>query len=426
MSIIYYDWLPKSAREFISPVVEPALSFIQRGLLIVSHIRLPLYLLKGKGKWSESSLTTLFFGKEWLVPYFSDFVYLEEPTKERLGKIFIWKIKSRLNLDIPKADLIFIRIDEFFSRFLSRQGFIVTPERVSFILDLSKPLSEIWKLSKNKSLREDLRMIRKHKYSYEISHDPAEFKYFYYQMYLPYMPKRFGKLTTYTSFQRMKRTFEKGQLLLVKQGNEYVSGNIIALFNSSAFFASLGIKEGKIEYLKQGALSAAYYFGILWAKEKGYKRLDFGHCRPFLNDGIFCYKKKWGMGIKRSKRVRTVFGMKICGLHQGALDFLAKNPLIFTDQEKLKGLILIEQNHPLTLGEVQSLIKTCYIPGVDCLVIISPQGFTQQAKEFATSCFNPRLNLISTKPDIFFKKFPHILNMENYNHSGNKSIKNDA
>ena len=428
---IIYDWLPKSMREFISPVVEPAFFFIKRVLLIASQIWLSVYLLQGKEKWSGSSLTTLFFGglffaEQRAVPYFSDLLYSEEPTKESLGKVFIWKIKSKLNLNIPKADLIFIGIDGFFSRFLFRRGFTIIPAWVLFKLDLSKPLPEIWKLPKNKSLRENLRKVRKHKYSYEVTRDPAKFEYFYHQMYLPYIPKRFGKSTLLSGFHYMKLIFEKGQLLLVKRGDEYISGNIIGIHNRSAFPAYIGIREGKVEYLKQGALAACYYFTILWAKERGYKWLDFGHCRAFLNDGVFYHKKKWGMEIKRSKRVGAIFGMKICNLNQGTRNFLAKNPFIFIDQGKIKGLSLIQHNYPLTLEEVRSLFKTYYIPGVDCLVILSPQGFTQQAEEFSTSHSTQRVHLISMDPDIFFKKFPQIISLEDHNGSGNESIENDA
>jgi len=54
-----------------------------------------------------------------------------------------------------------------------------------------------------------------------------------------------------------------------------------------------------------------------------------------------------GMEIKRSNPFRGVFGMKICKVGQGTQDFLAENPFIFIDQDKLKGLILTKENHPL-------------------------------------------------------------------------------
>ena len=425
-----YDCLPKSVREFISPVVEPAFFFIKRVLFIASQIRLSVYLLQGKEKWGGSSLTTLFFGGlffgEEKISYYSNLLYREDPIREGLGKVFIWKIKSKINSSIPKPDLIFIGVDEFFSRFLSREGFTIIPQWILFMLDLSKPLPETRKSSKNESLSSDLRRIRKYKYSYKMTRDSADFEHFYHHMYLPYLPKRFGKSTILSDFHSMKLIFEKGQLLLVKRGNEYISGNIIVMNNKSAFSACIAVKEGKMEYLKQGASAASYYFTILWAKERGYKSLDFGHCRPFLKDGVFCYKKKWSTEIRRSKRIRDVLGMKICNFSRGTHDFLTKNPFLFIDQDQLKGLILAEQGHPLTLEEIRSLSKTYHIPGLDCLVIVSPQGFMHQAEKFAASHPFQRLHLAHMEPDMFFKKFLHILSWGNCGGLGKELIKDDA
>jgi len=401
-----YDGLPPKVRAHVSPVV-PVYFFLKEGLFFASPLRFCVYLLQGKEKWGGNSLTTLFLGDERGVLYLSNLLYSGEPVKEKLGKVFIWRIKSRLNLDLPRADLIFIKIDGFFSRFLIRQGFIIIPELILFMMDISKPLPEILKLSKNKSLRENLREMRRQNYSYEMTQDPAKFEYFYHQMYLPYITKRFEELAFITGFREMERAFKKGQLLLIKRGNDYIAGNILKMDHETVFSVSLGIKDGEIKYLKEGAIIACNYFTILWAKKKGYKWFDIGHSIPFFKDGLFNYKKRWGMGIKLSTRVRTVFGMKVCNFQQGVQNFLKNNPFIFIDQEKLKGYILTDQNHPLTLEEVQSLVKTYSIPGLDCLAILSGQGFTQRAEEF--SCSNQELHLISKKPDVFFETFPNIL-----------------
>jgi len=409
-----YDGLPSEVREVLRPVVR-GFFLLKRVFIFASQLRLPICLLQGKEKWGCGSLTTLFFGDERGTFYLSHLLYSGEPIKESLGKIFIWGIKSRLNLGLPRADLIFIKMDGFFSRFLSRQGFIIIPGWVLFMLDLSKSLPEVWKLSKNDALHANLRKIRKHSYSYEMTRDPSKFKYFYDQMYLPYITKRFEKLTVLIGFRDMERTLEKGQLILIKKGNDYVSGCVIKMDSDTVVNLYLGITEGRVEYLKAGALAALYYFMTLWAKEEGYKWLDFGHCRSFFKDGVFNHKKQWGMGIKISTRLRPVFGMKVCNFHHGVENFLEKNPFIFMDQGKLKGLILVEQDHPPTLEEVQSLVRTYSIPGLDCMVILSDQGFTRQAEEFANSCSTQRLQLIGSKTDVFFEAFPHVLHLEKRN-----------
>ncbi len=115
------------------------------------------------------------------------------------------------------------------------------------------------------------------------------------------------------------------------------------------------------------------------------------------------------MGIERSRRVRNVFGMRVCNYHKGVRDFLEKNPFVFVDQKKLKGLISVEQDHPLTPAEVQFLVKTYSIPGLDCLVTASDQGFTQEARELAHSGSTQRIQLVSTKENPFPQGFHSLL-----------------
>ena len=304
-----------------------------------------------------------------------------------------------MNSGLPSPDLIFIITDGFFQRFLSRLGFIIIPEWVLFRLDLSKQFPEAWNLSKskNKSLRENLREFKRHNYSYEIAGDPDKFEYFYHHMYLPYITKRFEELTFLTGFHEMERIFKKGWLLLVKKGDDYVSGMILFKTSRDTIFAhSLGITEGNIEYVKTGALTAVYYFGILWAKERGYKWIDFGHGGSFLRYGLFNHKKHWSMEIKISRRFRDIFGIKIYNFSHGVQNLFVENPFIFIDQRKLKRLILVKNKNSLSLKEAQSCIKTYSVPGLDCLVIVSDQGFEQEAKEFANSCSTPKVQLLNS------------------------------
>jgi hypothetical protein len=389
-----YDGLPLQVKKFIRPMM--GIFFFRNIFFLISQLRPSVFLLQGKEKGGGENLSILFFGDEKRVSLLSDLLYSGEPKKESLGKVFIWRMKSRMNSALHRVDLVFIIMEGFSSRFLSWQGFIIIPEWVLFRLDLSKSFPEAWNLSKskNKSLRENLREFRRHNFSYEIAGDPGKFEYFYHHMYLPYITKRFEELTFLTGVHDMERVFRKGWLLLVKKGDDYVSGIMLIRLSRDTIFAhSLGITEGNIEYFKTGALTAVYYFSILWAKERGYRWIDFGHGGSFLRYGLFNHKKHWGMEIKISRRFRNIFGIKICNFSHGVQNLLEENPFIFIDQRKLKRLILVKNKHNLSLKEAQACIKTYSVPGLDCLVIVSDQGFDQEAKEFANSCSTPRVQL---------------------------------
>ncbi len=242
---LFYEKLPGGMKKISRPGIR-AIYSLKEVFSLASQLRLRVFLLQGKGKWGNDSLTILFAGRGTGVglPYLSDLLYSEEPSKESLGKVFVWKVKSRFNKDFPRVDLIFISADGFLSKFLSFLGFFIIPEWLLFKLDVSRPFPEAWELKKNKSLRENLREMRKHNYSYEITYDTAKFTYFYHQMYLPYITSRFRESTAVVEFRDMERIFRKGELILVKSGDDYVSGNIIRMDENIVLVFALGVAEG--------------------------------------------------------------------------------------------------------------------------------------------------------------------------------------
>jgi len=399
-----YYWLPVGVRIFIGPVLEPAYFKVKRILSIVSQLHQSVYQFKGKGRWGDGALTTLVYGEgRGALPYILDLLYAGKPTKEKLRNAFIWEIKSQIDSNPSRADLVLVAIDEIYSQFLSQQGFTVIPEWIMFKLDLAKPFP---KSRKNKGLYDNLRKVSKYGYSFEMTRDPAKFEYFYHHMYLPYAANKHGKLSLVGGFRALWKIFERGKLFLVNRKDECISGFLVEMQDKTVSARCLGVKDGKIEYVEEGALAACYYFIISWAKDKGYDWVDFGHCRPFFNDGVFLHKKRWGMEIMKSNRLafdgKAVFGMKVCNYKQGLLNFLAKNPFISINQGKLKGLIFTQQDHPLTLEEIRALVGTYHIPGIDSFVISSSQGFTQEAEGFASSQSPQRLYLASLNGTTFF------------------------
>ncbi len=384
---VAYDALPTSVRTSVGPVVEPAYFHTKRFLSILARLNVPVYRIQGKSRWSEETITTLLYGEgRGLLPYILNLVYAGKPEKKNIGKTFIGKAISHTHPDAPKPDLVLVGTDECFSRFLSRQGFMVMPEWVMFKLDITKPLPDG---RSSRTLKDNLRKVRKYNYSYEITHDFTKLEYFYHHMYLPYARNRYGELSLVGGLRDLRKIFERGALLLVNRNNECIAGDLLQMQGNMISARYTGITDGKMEYLGQGALAACYYFAQIWAKEKGYTWVDYGHCRPFFDDGVFHHKKTWGMEIMKSTRpmlaTKAVFGIKACTDNPGVLDFLAKNPCVSMDKGRLKGLIFTQEDHPLTIDEIQALEKKYYIPGIDGFVIASRQGFTQDAEEFASS-----------------------------------------
>lgn len=397
---IYYECAPKTVKKVLSP---PLLFVKYRVLKRMKHLSLPLYVVKGKEKSGGADLTILFLGDENSLMYLSDVLFQSEPYKRFIDEVFILKIDKKIKGFKEKVDAVIVETDRFFSRFLRDKGFIVIPAWVDMVLDTSKPLLEISKRFK-KSARDDIRIIRKQKYSYEISTESEKFELFYHKIRLPYLTERLGKLALpdTKNYWEIRDIFERHRLLLVKKGCDYVSGTILASSGELTQICYMGILSDS-QYLKKGAGSALYYFSILWAKENDVKLLDFGSNRSFFSDGAFRYKRKWGADVRVSSRFFDVFGLKVFDFKSKAVhDLLINNPFPYIDGEGLKGAFFLDKK--ICSDEVRKVLREYYTPGLSQISIFNVKtGLKEVVNGLLGGCLFEKTVYVSfDKEDVLF------------------------
>jgi hypothetical protein len=163
-------------------------------------------------------------------------------------------------------------------------------------------------------------------------------------MYLPYLSNRHGNLGLETSLERMKRSFENGELLLIKDGEDIIAGVQIdyKIMNGIPRTTQLGILSGDFHYVKKGALIAIYYYTIEYLKKNKHKKLSLGTTRPFINDGLLNFKLSWGANIVCE--TSTAFLLCILSHKKCLKTFLLSNPFICMDRNGLSLATFCEGN----------------------------------------------------------------------------------
>lgn len=388
---MYRNWgssvaarIPAPAKFLLRPVANLYFA-LRKAVLLAYQFRPSVFLLRGSEESCQKEFSTLFLGGEPGLALASELLYAGARSREKIEETFLWRIGSQDDRSLPKTDLVLVRRHRFLSSYLRRKGFLIMPEWVLFFLDLDRPFPEPCNLRKNKGLGANFREFKRHPYSYEITHDPAVLDLFYHRMYVPYANLRYGQTSETSDFHHIRSQFKQGWILLVRNGPDCVAGVFMSAKGNTLVLSHLGVMDARLEYLRMGALTALYYFSITWARENNYKRVDFGHCKSFLNDGVFKYKKRWGMSISRSDRLTGILAIKINNHCPAIKSWLAHNPFILEDGKRLIGFILSENASELSLVEVQDLVGSYDIPGLDGLVICCAQGFALRAHEFAVS-----------------------------------------
>jgi len=318
--------------------------------------RIDCHLLEGKTKGNGRELRALFFGRSESLHYLIDLIYSELHQTKSFGRTTL-KNAISLSEEIP-SDVVFAEFEGVISNALSRH-FLILPH-LTWTMDITPSLEIL--ISKMKRLRRRcMRVIQESHYTYEYTNSADKFDFFYDRMYVPYVSRKHGESSTIVSKERSREKFQRSGLFLVKSGEEYVSGILFSRKNRTLQCELLGMSHGNGREL---AGQAALLGLIKWAKEEGFTQIDYGRTMPFASDGLFWYKRTWGMQIEPLSDL--AFGIHLRTLSDGVLDFLASNPFVFVCSSDLTILALLD----LADIDPKALYRRYYSSGLRRLVVI--------------------------------------------------------
>lgn len=353
--------------------------------------KVQVFLIKGLVKSTNYSVTTLFIGCEESAYQLAYLAYSEIEKMVSLGKFLSCQIDPS---HLPEVEIIAVSVKKpLLGKFLERD-YLLLPY-VSFSLDLRRSIGHIMKRSSRRR-RRDIKKLESFNYSYTISRDSKkDFDFFYQKMYLPYTKKRFkraAKFDTYLGLSALYR--RKGGIIFVKKEGKPAAGILFKMRGETLHALRSGVYEGDHNLITDLAGQAALFFLIDWAKMKGMKSLNYGSTLPFFSDGIFSYKKEWGMFVE--DQPNSLFcALKLNNPNKGSLVFLQQNPFIFVDKGVMKGVVLV--NHRPTKVELQQIISKYYLPKLDSLIVITYHSSNTRVTnetEFSTCMQNPSVKPI--------------------------------
>ena len=153
-------------------------------------------------------------------------------------------------------------------------------------------------------IKSDIRRIRKNRLKYRVTSKPDDFDQFYHSMYLPHIQRVFNDHAYIMPYKEMQEAIPHCELFLITQDGEDIAGQILVYNESELVRAwSLGVKDGDDQWVRKGALTALENLQTDYLLEKDYSKLHQGASRPFLKDGVLCFKKnvEWKSLIKPTR-----------------------------------------------------------------------------------------------------------------------------
>jgi hypothetical protein len=321
-------------------------------------------LIKGLVKNTKCSIFTLFIGPEESAYQFAHLVYSEIEEMLPLGKFLLCQIDPS---HLPHVEITVVNAKGSLIDRLLKAGYLLLPN-VSFSLNLHGSTDQI--INRSHRRRRSIKKLQSFNYYYAITRNNEEdFAFFYWKMYLPYAKKRFGRAVQLYNYSRLKAVYRgNGGIVFVKKEEKHIVGILFQIRGKTLYANSFGVYEANKSFVTDLAGQAALLFLIKWAKTKGMKSLNYGKTMPFLRDGVFTYKKEWGMHIEQHADQRFC-ALRLNCRNEDVLSFLRQNPFMFVDKGAMKGFVLV--NHKPTKLELQRIFSKHFVPGLNSPIIIA-------------------------------------------------------
>jgi hypothetical protein len=328
--------------------------------------RMERYVIKGFMNGTSNKMTMLYVGTESSAHQLASLIYAQVSEFLPLGEVLLHQTHEHSLMNM--SEIVAYDVQRPFVRKFSKQGYLLLPN-VNFTLDTRVSMDEIMKRMSRRR-RRDIRKINSLKYSYSICRNSnKDFDFFYRKMYLPYVKSRFGKAATIKPQLEAKNIYESnGGIIFVKKNEKPLAGILFNIQRKTLHAWSFGAHEGDQRFVEELAGEAALLFLIEWAKTQDVEKLDYGVSLPFLQEGIFTYKKEWGMNVNE-QRDNSIWAFKVNPVNECSLAFLRQNPLIVIDEHELKGVVFID--HRATRAELQQIRSRYYLPNLHSLIVIS-------------------------------------------------------
>jgi hypothetical protein len=325
-------------------------------------------LVEGKLKECDQSIRLLYAGDARFRSYFYDLIFDGAPAvtgRERISFKSLREAFARQDFDLGVA-LIPHRHEPALRGLYSYRG----TQSVRQIVDISPSWEEITGRFSNKNVRTP-RRIRQFGLEYRVSNDAADLDTFYHQMYLPHV-RKFGAGVVVDSYADMKSWFSHGFLILVVESGRPIVGGLCHPEAETLVFQKIGVLNGDQEHLRKGAQSAAYYFVLQHAKDRGFTQVSFMYSPAFLNDGIFSHKAGWGAVASPYEKATLSLLYFFPANNAKTVLFLSRNPVIIAGEDGTLDAVTDYCGAPEDLAAaISEMLRSYPLAGIRRLIVHS-------------------------------------------------------
>jgi hypothetical protein len=186
------------------------------------------------------------------------------------------------------------------------------------------PAGERWVVPRGVE-REAARFVRRHGYTVDFVTDVNALRRFFHELYRPYVLARFASEGIVVAEEEFWRKARGCTLARLHGQGEWLAGVLLELSRKTLRFGWFGARS---EAPPPGASDVLDFACIRHARDLGIRRVQLGHSRPCLTDGVVRYKAKFGAQLHAVRYPQSVLGIAVDGQKRAVFDRLNGRQLI--------------------------------------------------------------------------------------------------
>jgi hypothetical protein len=206
---------------------------------------------------------------------------------------------------------------------------LLVPRYVCMAIDLPET-QQAFVSGLGSSAKADLRRISKQAFETQVCHDASVLAEFHARFHVPAIKSRHGARAYPASLADLEAAFamEGAELLQVFLDGEWVGGVLNRADPVNYRLMRLGWQQGREDLLRKGVVNALYHACIERAFSLERHTLILGGTLPFLEDGVFAYKAKWGARLDVGETLYADSAWHVDPAHPHFRRFLQTHTLI--------------------------------------------------------------------------------------------------
>jgi phenylacetate-CoA ligase len=281
------------------------------------------WLLEGKARQGGQE-RVVFFGDPTGFNYVAQLFFETLPSYQPLGRVALWNRKALCRR--REACAFFGEMEGRLALAFAKRAGYCLPEFLDAVLDLSG--EDLTSLERHAVVERTRKRVEKNGWTMRVSRDPADFDAFYRSYYIPSAQRKFAHYRYVMPEAAMRRLYARGFFVQVWHQKTMLGAFLVHQRGKTLFLDYGGVLNGAEELVNDGVTAACYFFALLYALDNKLSDMDLGRCRPFLSDGVFLHKMRWGVGFHAKSSFTRMYWFLPDLSSPAARNFLRKNPFI--------------------------------------------------------------------------------------------------